>query len=82
MSTLNGQKMLGYGVAGSILLVLADVAPRLAVGTAGLILLATVLTHGEQLTTLAGWISQSTGTIAANTSAPPIINPPGRRPLL
>lgn len=60
-TTLNGQKLLGYGVAGGILLLLADVAPKVAVGTTGLILLTVALSHANQLGTLAKWIGTATG---------------------
>lgn len=55
------QKLLGYAVAGGILLVIADVAPTLAVGTASLILLGVALNKGTQLTALSKFISQTTG---------------------
>lgn len=61
-TTLNGTKLLGYAVAGGILLVLADVAPKVAVGTTGLILLAVGLSHSDQLYQLSNWIGQTTGT--------------------
>jgi len=81
-TTLNGQKLLGYGVAGGILLILADVSPKVAVGTTGLILLAVGLSHADQFTTLAGWISSATGTLPANQDRPVIITPTGGRPKL
>lgn len=59
-TTLNGEKLLGYGVAGGILLILADISPRVAVGTTALILLAVSLAHADQFRTLAGWISKTT----------------------
>lgn len=61
-TTLNGTKLLGYGIAGGILLILADTAPKVAVGTSGLILLAVALSHANQFTVLAKWISSATGT--------------------
>ena len=61
-TTLTGQKLLGYGVAGGILLILADIAPKVAVGTSALILLAVGLSHANQFSTLATWIGTATGT--------------------
>lgn len=67
-TTLTGPKLLGYAVAGGILLILADVSPKIAVNTTGLILLAVALSHANQFTTLAGWISTATGTKASNNT--------------
>lgn len=58
---MNGQKILGYAVAGGILLLVADVAPGIAVGTAALIALAATLQHASQLQAGAKFISQATG---------------------
>lgn len=66
MSTLNGTKLIGYAVSGAILLILADVAPKFAIGTTGLILLAVSLSRANQLSTLANWISAATDTTRAN----------------
>ncbi len=68
-TTLTGQKLLGYGVAGGILLILADISPKVAVGTTALILLAVGLSHADQFKTLAAWISTATGTKAATNSS-------------
>lgn len=57
---MNGKKALAYIVGGSILIVLAEVAPGFAVGTAGLIALWAVLSHANQLTTLSSWITAAT----------------------
>lgn len=76
-TTLNGQKLIGYGVAGGILLILADVAPKVAVGTTSLILLTVTLSHANKLNTLAAWIATTTGTSPASHSTPP-----GGRPIL
>lgn len=54
------QKLVGYAVAGGILLLIADVAPTVAAGTAGLILFGVVLTHSDQLTVVSKWIQQAT----------------------
>lgn len=61
-TTLTGQKLIGYAVAGGILLILADISPKVAIGTTGLILLAVGLSHANQFTTLANWIKNATGT--------------------
>lgn len=53
-------KALAYCLAGGILLLIADVAPRVAVGTTGLILLGVALTHADQLDQLAQFIQQGT----------------------
>lgn len=77
-TTLNGQKLVGYAVAGGILLVLADLAPKVAVGTSALMLLAVGLTHADQFTTLANWVSSATSTTPANqTFQAPIAHPGG-----
>lgn len=59
---MNGQKFLGYAFAGGLLLLLADVAPGIAMGTAGLILLAATLNNAGQLTAAANFVQQYTGT--------------------
>lgn len=62
MKTLTGEKMIGYAVAGGILLLLADISPKVAVGTTGLMLFAAALSHTNEIKTLAGWIARATGT--------------------
>jgi hypothetical protein len=69
-TTLNGQKLIGYGVAGGVLLLLADVSPKIAVGTTGLILLYAVVSHSNQLGTLASWINKATGITQKGTVLP------------
>lgn len=69
-TSLNGQKLVGYAVAGGVLLLLADVSPRLAVGSTGLILLYAVLSHGGQLSTLAKWIGTATSNTQKGTVLP------------
>lgn len=66
-TTLTGQKLLGYAVAGGILLILADISPKIAVGTTGLMLLAVGLSHANQLTNAANWIGSATGGASPNT---------------
>lgn len=43
------QAILGFGIAGAVLLGLADVAPKLALGMAGIIGLGVALAHGSDL---------------------------------
>jgi hypothetical protein len=71
-TSLNGQKIVGYAVAGGVLLLLADVSPRLAVGTTGLILLYAVLAHSDQLGVLAKWIGTSTSSKQSKGTVMPI----------
>lgn len=54
-------RVVGYAVAGGILLVIADIAPGFAVGTASLILLGVALTKSNQLAVISKFISQNTG---------------------
>lgn len=58
---MNAKKLLGYSVAGAVLLILSDTVPELAIPTAGLILLASALKNTEQIKKLAEWIKNSTG---------------------
>ena len=53
-------KVVAYVFAGATLLAIAEVAPNLAVGTAGLILLASVLENPQRLTAFAGFLASST----------------------
>lgn len=53
-------KLVGYAVAGGVLLLIADIAPTVAIGTAGLILFGVALTKADQLTVLSKWIQQAT----------------------
>jgi hypothetical protein len=71
-TSLNGQKLVGYAVAGGVLLLLADVSPRLAVGSTGLILLYAVLSHGGQLQQLSKWIGTATSSNTQKGTVMPI----------
>jgi hypothetical protein len=53
------RKVIAYCLAGGILLLVADVAPRVATATTGLILLGVALTHGQQLTAVSNFITQN-----------------------
>lgn len=46
--------MIGFVVAGGVLVVLAGPAPDLALGIAGLLALGVVLTHSDEVTQLLG----------------------------
>lgn len=52
-------KVVAYCLAGGILLLVADVAPRVATATTGLILLGVALTHSQQLTAVSNFITQN-----------------------
>lgn len=54
-------KVVAYAIAGGFLLIIADEAPKLATGTAALILLGVALTHANQLTALSGFVTKNTG---------------------
>lgn len=54
-------KIAGYAVAGGILLIVADIAPRVAIATTGLLVFAVVLSNPQQLTAISSFISSSTG---------------------
>ena len=58
-------KVVAYCLAGGILLLIADVAPRVATATTGLILFGVAITHSQQLTSISNFISQN-----VNTSRP------------
>lgn len=59
--TLNGTKIIGYVVAGGILLLAGGVVPDIAIATTGLIFLAVLLTHANQLNAIGDFIKSSTG---------------------
>ena len=54
-------KVLAYSLAGGILLLTAEFAPKIATATTGLILFGVLLTHGNQLKAVNDFISQNTG---------------------
>lgn len=53
-------KFVAYALAGGILLLIADVAPKLAMGTTALILLGTAMYHSDQLAAVGQFIQQGT----------------------
>lgn len=57
----NLAKIVGYAVAGGILLIIADTAPKVAIATTGLLVFAVVLTNSQQLTAIGSFISSATG---------------------
>ena len=54
------QKVIAYTLAGGILLLIADVAPGFAVGTASVMLLSVALARSGQITSVSNFISQNT----------------------
>jgi hypothetical protein len=55
------KKVVAYCVAGGILLLIADEAPKVAMGTTGLILLGVALTHSDQIKAVSTFITKNTG---------------------
>lgn len=53
-------KVVAYILAGSVLILIAEFAPKFALGTAGLIGLWAVLDHSNQLTVLGNFINTNT----------------------
>lgn len=60
-STISGTKLIGYAVAGGLLLLAGDIVPDLAEGTAGLIFLVALLNFSGQLTVLSNFLKSTLG---------------------